>query len=63
GPQGQVLMVTVASIDGDQITVDGNHPLAGVTLKFDVKVVEIRAATKEEVDHGHVHVPDQAHHH
>ncbi len=63
GPQGQVLMVTVASIDGDQITVDGNHPLAGVTLKFDVNVVEIREATKEEVDHGHVHGPGQTHHH
>ena len=63
GPEGQVLAVTVASIDGDQVTVDGNHPLAGVSLNFEVDVLEVRGATDEEIDHGHVHGPGDAHHH
>lgn len=46
---------TVAKIDGDMVTVDGNHPLAGQTLHFDVTVKSVRAATSEELDHGHVH--------
>lgn len=62
GPDGQQIVVTIASVDGDQITVDGNHPLAGVQLNFDVKVMEIRAASDEEIEHGHVHGPDGHHH-
>jgi FKBP-type peptidyl-prolyl cis-trans isomerase SlyD len=58
GPGGQVIVVTVAAVDGDRITIDGNHPLAGVQLNFDVKVVEIRDATREEIEHGHVHGPE-----
>jgi FKBP-type peptidyl-prolyl cis-trans isomerase SlyD len=50
-------IVTITSIDGDEVTVDGNHPLAGETLNFDVTVVEIRDATSEELEHGHVHGP------
>lgn len=46
---------TIVGLDDKQVTIDGNHPLAGTTLKFDVKVVEVRAATPEELDHGHVH--------
>ncbi len=46
---------TIVGLDDKQVTIDGNHPLAGTTLKFDVKVVEVRAATSEELDHGHVH--------
>ena len=46
---------TIVGLDDKQVTIDGNHPLAGTTLKFDVKVVEVRAATVEELDHGHVH--------
>ncbi len=46
---------TIVGLDDKQVTIDGNHPLAGTTLKFDVKVVEVRAATAEELDHGHVH--------
>lgn len=48
-------VVTVIEIDGDNITIDGNHPLAGQALTFDVEVVAIRPATKEEMAHGHIH--------
>lgn len=48
-------IVTVVNIDGDNVTIDGNHPLAGEALTFDVEIVEVRAATKEELDHGHIH--------
>jgi FKBP-type peptidyl-prolyl cis-trans isomerase SlyD len=63
GPDGQQLVVTVVKVEDDSITVDGNHPLAGVRLNFDVKVLEVRAATREEIAHGHVHGPDGHHHH
>lgn len=53
-----IRVITVIGIEGDQVTVDGNHPLAGVDLTFDVTVVEVRDATAEEVSHGHVHGPD-----
>lgn len=53
-PQGPQL-ITVTKVDGDTVTVDGNHPLAGVTLNFDVKVVEVREPSDEELSHGHVH--------
>ena len=45
------------------IKVDGNHPLAGKELHFEVEVLELRDATAEEINHGHVHGPDEAHHH
>lgn len=47
--------VTVIDITDDEITVDGNHPLAGIDLKFDVEILEVRDATEEEIQHGHVH--------
>ncbi|MGH8371593.1 MAG: peptidylprolyl isomerase [Gammaproteobacteria bacterium] len=47
--------VTVTAVDDEHVTVDGNHPLAGKVLNFDVNVVEVRAATEEELSHGHVH--------
>lgn len=50
-----VQLVTVIGVDGDQITLDGNHPMAGQTLNFDVEVTEIRDATDTELAHGHVH--------
>jgi FKBP-type peptidyl-prolyl cis-trans isomerase SlyD len=61
GPEGRQV-VTISSIDGDRIVLDANHPLAGMTLHFDVKIVEVRAATAEELHHGHVHGPGGAHH-
>lgn len=52
-----VQVVTVTKVEGDQVTVDANHPLAGVPLNFDVNVREVREATAEELSHGHVHGP------
>lgn len=57
-PDGHAIMVTVAAVEDDQITVDGNHPLAGVELNFVVKIMDIREATAEEIEHGHVHGPE-----
>jgi FKBP-type peptidyl-prolyl cis-trans isomerase SlyD len=51
-------VVTVVAVEGDEIQLDANHPLAGVALNFDVKVVEVRDATAEELEHGHVHGAD-----
>lgn len=48
-------VVTVTDVGQESITVDGNHPLAGVPLNFAVEVVEVRNATEEEITHGHVH--------
>ncbi|MEI6067289.1 MAG: peptidylprolyl isomerase [Methylococcaceae bacterium] len=48
-------VVTVVSIDDENVTIDGNHPLAGVALTFDVEVIDVRAATEEEATHGHIH--------
>lgn len=48
-------VVTVTDIGPDTITVDGNHPLAGVPLSFAVEIMEVRNATDEEISHGHVH--------
>ena len=53
-PQG-AMVVTVTSIEDDVVTVDGNHPLAGQTLHFDVKVDSVRDATSVELEHGHAH--------
>lgn len=50
-----MMIVTITGIDGDNVTIDSNHPLAGVTLNFDVAVVEVRDATEEELGHGHAH--------
>jgi len=54
-PEGNPIVVTVTDVVGDQITVDGNHPLAGVALTFDVEITEIREATEDEIAHGHIH--------
>ena len=55
GPNGDPISVTVASIDGDNIVIDGNHALAGQTLHFSVTVIEVREASKDEMSHGHIH--------
>ena len=54
-PDGGMQIVTIRDIDGDQVTIDGNHPLAGQQLNFKVKVISVRAASEEELAHGHVH--------
>lgn len=60
-PQG-MRVVTVTKVEPTEITVDANHPLAGVTLKFDVTIKDVRAATPEEISHGHVHGAGGHHH-
>jgi FKBP-type peptidyl-prolyl cis-trans isomerase SlyD len=54
--------VTVSRIAGDLVTLDGNHPLAGKKLHFEVEVAGVRAATEVELSHGHVHGPGGHHH-
>jgi FKBP-type peptidyl-prolyl cis-trans isomerase SlyD len=56
------MMVVITKVAGDQVTVDGNHPLAGATLHFDIEVTEVRDASVEEVLHGHVHGAGGHHH-
>lgn len=55
------MIVTITDIDGDEVTVNGNHVLAGQTLDFSVKIVDVRAATAVEIEHGHVHGDDHEH--
>ena len=55
GPDGSMQVVTIRDLDGDDVTVDGNHPLAGQRLSFQVKVIDVRDAHAEEIAHGHVH--------
>jgi len=55
GPEGDMLVVTVIAASDTHVTVDGNHPLAGVFLNFDVEIKDIRDASSEELEHGHVH--------
>ena len=52
----------ITAISDDEVTIDGNHPLAGVELHFDVKVTEVRKASLEELSHGHVHGAGGHHH-
>ncbi len=63
GTEEQRYIVTVTGIEGDTVTVDGNHPLAGVELNFEVEVIAVREATGEELSHGHVHGEDGTHGH
>lgn len=54
-PDGQARVVRIVGVEPEQITVDANHPLAGVPLTFDVSIKDVREATEEEIQHGHVH--------
>ena len=54
-PDGHAQVFTVTKVNTDSVTLDGNHPLAGQDLTFDVEVIERREATEEEMSHGHVH--------
>lgn len=60
--QGEETIYTVLKIKGDQVMLDGNHPLAGTTLKVGLHVLDVRPATPEEIAHGHVH-GEHGHHH
>ncbi|HEY7773812.1 MAG TPA: peptidylprolyl isomerase [Marinagarivorans sp.] len=60
GPNGEHF-VEVVEVADDAITVDGNHALAGKVLTFDIEVVDVREATKDELAHGHVHSEDCSH--
>lgn len=55
GPDRADPVVTVAGIEGDEVLLDANHPLAGVELTFDVEIAAAREATAEELSHGHAH--------
>jgi len=55
--------VIVIDITDDEVVVDGNHPLSGLTLNFDVEILEVRAATDDEIEHGHVHTEAGCQHH
>lgn len=55
-------VIRIAAVDGDHVTIDANHPLAGVTLNFDVTILGVREASAEEVEHGHAH-GEGGHHH
>jgi FKBP-type peptidyl-prolyl cis-trans isomerase SlyD len=60
----QTRIVRVTKISDTHVTLDGNHPLAGVDLIFDIEIVLIREATKDELTHGHAHgLHGHAHHH
>ncbi len=63
GPNGEMVPFVVKEIRPEVVVVDLNHPLAGRTLHFEVTIREIRVATAEEREHGHVHGPDGHHHH
>ena len=60
--QGEVIVYTVTDVADGKVVVDGNHPLAGQTLNFECTVSEVRAATEEELTHGHVHGAHGHHH-
>ena len=55
GADGQSRRIVVTQVNGDDVTVDANHPLAGVELNFDVQIMDLREATEEEIAHGHAH--------
>ena len=62
-PDGSGAVFTVEAVEGDQVHINGNHPLAGVELHFSVEVLSLRDATTEEMEHGHAHGEDGHHHH
>jgi FKBP-type peptidyl-prolyl cis-trans isomerase SlyD len=62
GPDGNAVVVTVVEVKDDVVIIDGNHALAGIDLNFDVKIIDVREASEEEISHGHVH-GEHGHHH
>ena len=62
GDEGEVVIFTVTDIADDKVVLDGNHPLAGIALRFSLNVTEVRVATDEEIAHQHVHGAHGHHH-
>lgn len=60
--EGEPLPIIVLDVNGDEVTVDSNHPLAGQTLHFDAEITRIRWATDVEIEHGHAHEGHDHHH-
>ncbi len=54
-PDGSDQHIMVTKVEGDSVTIDINHPLAGVALNFDIKILSVRESTEEERTHGHAH--------
>jgi FKBP-type peptidyl-prolyl cis-trans isomerase SlyD len=64
GEEGEeTLIFTITDIADDKVVLDGNHPLAGMALRFELRVSEVRVATDEEIAHRHVHGAHDHHHH
>ena len=61
-PTGDVVLYTITDIGDGKVVVDGNHPWAGERVNFKCTVTDVRTATKEEINHGHVHGPGGHHH-
>ncbi len=57
GPDGSAVVVTVVEVKDEAVVIDGNHALAGMDLNFEVNIVDVREASAEEIEHGHVHGP------
>jgi FKBP-type peptidyl-prolyl cis-trans isomerase SlyD len=62
GDEEESMIFTVTDIEEDKVVLDGNHPLAGIALRFALNVADVRSATDEEIAHGHVH-GEHGHHH
>ena len=62
-PEGVQMPFTITKVDGEEITIDFNHPLAGINLNFDIELIDVRDATADELNHGHVHGAGGHHHH
>jgi FKBP-type peptidyl-prolyl cis-trans isomerase SlyD len=62
GADDEPVIFTVTEVADDKVVLDGNHPLAGMALRFELSVVDVRAATDEEIQHGHVHGAHGHHH-
>jgi FKBP-type peptidyl-prolyl cis-trans isomerase SlyD len=56
-------ILTITDLTPETVVLDANHPLAGIALRFSLEVVDVRAASEEELEHGHVHGADGHHHH
>jgi FKBP-type peptidyl-prolyl cis-trans isomerase SlyD len=59
--EGDMMFATILEVGEENVLLDTNHPLAGQTLHFEVSVIELRAATESEIDHGHVHFGNHDH--